>query len=405
MPPDNTAHILTKGYQREPAPVTSSQKEDTTGTGAVLPAQRSDERPGAIGGLWPQVFHPAKMNYQEAGGQGGETVLVQISEIKINPGRREAKTEDIRELADSISEVGLLNPITVDCGHILIAGLHRLEAAKLLGWTEIECTVSGLEGLQAELAEIDENFVRAELSPMDYGDLLLRRKEIYEALHPETKVGIAQAAGMNRAVGNNVTDKMSATLKSFVDDTAEKLGVDPRTVRRDIQTAKNLTPEAKNIIRDADAKITKKDALNLSRLVPEQQSEAASQLVAGSIHSVDEYQPPPAEPEPAPPPEAPMPAAVPYSSSGRHYASFEESIADLKNHDKDCSYTPDALLAELDSFIQKFQKEFEWYSDPFCTVVFPDITPVQFDYLKKRFGTISTAIHDLLQQMKRSMKK
>lgn len=99
-----------------------------------------------------------------------------------------------------------------------------------------------------------------------------------------------------------------------------------------------------------------------------------------------------------------MPPAVPYSSSGRHYASFEESIADLKNHDKDCSYTPDALLAELDSFIQKFQKEFEWYSDPFCTVVFPDITPVQFDYLKKRFGTISTAIHDLLQQMKRSMK-
>ena len=103
-----------------------------------------------------------------------------------------------------------------------------------------------------------------------------------------------------------------------------------------------------------------------------------------------------------PPPEAP---AVPYASSGRHYATFEESIADLKNHDKDCSYTPDALLAELDSFIQKFQKEFEWYSDPFCTVVFPDISQVQFDYLQKRFGTISTAIHDLLQQMKRSMKK
>ena len=118
---------------------------------------------------------------------------------------------------------------------------------------------------------------------------------------------------------------------------------------------------------------------------------------------MDEYQRSPTGPEPAiPPPEA---ASVPYASSGRHYATFEESIADLKNHDKDCSYTPDALLAELDSFIQKFQKEFEWYSDPFCTVVFPDISPVQFDYLRKRFGTISTAIHDLLQQMKRSMKK
>ena len=122
---------------------------------------------------------------------------------------------------------------------------------------------------------------------------------------------------------------------------------------------------------------------------------------------MDEYQPPQAGPESAEPEqkaEAPPPS-VPYSSSGRHYASFEESIADLKNHDKDCSYTPDALLAELDSFIKKFHREFEWYSDPFCTVVFPNISQVQFDYLQKRFGTISTAIHDLLQQMKRSMTK
>ena len=80
-------------------------------------------------------------------------------------------------------------------------------------------------------------------------------------------------------------------------------------------------------------------------------------------------------------------------------------IADLKNPDKDCSYTPDSLLAELDSFIEKFHREFAWYSDPFCAAAFPDISQVQFDYLQKRFGTISTAIHDLLKQMKRSMKK
>ena len=96
----------------------------------------------------------------------------------------------------------------------MIAGLHRLDAAKLLGWTEIECTVSSLEGLQAELAELDENFIRSELSTVEYGELLLRRKEIYEALHPETKKGPAQAAGMNRAVGNNVSDKMELLTKS-----------------------------------------------------------------------------------------------------------------------------------------------------------------------------------------------
>ena len=132
-----------------------------------------------------------------------------------------------------------------------------------------------------------------------------------------------------------------------------------------------------------------------------------SSLVAGDIRSVDDYKPPPSEtepPEPLPPPQryAPPPV-VPYSSDGKHFATFEESIADLKNHDKDCSYTPDALLAELDSFIKKFHREFSWYSDPFCAVVFPDISPVQFDYLQERLDTISAAIHDLLQQIQRSL--
>ena len=328
-------------------------------------------------------------------------MLIPISEITIAPGRREALPGDVKELADSILEVGLINPIMVDQAHTLIAGLHRLEAMKLLGRSEIECTVSDLDGLQAALAEIDENFVRKDLSDDEFRELLLRRKEIYESLHPETKATYDGGAFRGNQHQKVVAAKNAAPTKSVVQDTAEKTGKSPRTIRQAIQTTKNLTPEAKEIIKGS--KITKSDALTLSRLAPEQQTEAASRLVSGDIHSVDEYQRSPTGPEPAaPPPEA---AAVPYAPSGRHYATFEESIADLKNHDKDCSYTPDALLAELDSFIQKFQKEFEWYSDPFCTVVFPDISPVQFDYLRKRFGTISTAIHDLLQQMKRSMKK
>ena len=168
----------------------------------------------------------------------------------------------------------------------------------------------------------------------------------------------------------------------------------------EIQTAKNLTSEAKEIIKGA--KVIKSDVLKLSRLTPEQQTAAATQLVKSKKHLADGDGPPPAgtaPAEPEPSSEAPPPS-VPYSSSGRHYVTFEESIADLKNPDKDCSYTPDSLLAELDSFIEKFHREFAWYSDPFCAVAFPDISQVQLDYLQKRFDTISTAIHDLLKQMK-----
>ena len=318
---------------------------------------------------------------------------VSISEIKINSGRREADPDGVQELVDSISKVGLLNPITIDQEHTLIAGLHRLEAAKLLGWTEIECNVSSLEGLLAELAEVDENVVRKGLSAVEYSDLLLRRKEIYEALHPETKNG-----GDRKSEKIRIAKCNSDSAKPFIQDTAEKLGVHPATVARQIQTAKNLTSEAKDIIRDNGTKITKKDALKLSRLEPERQKEAASQLAAGEIKSMAEYNPAPAKPEEPPP-------SVPYSLGDKHYASIEESIADLKNPNKDCSYNPDTLLADIDGFVDTFHKNFAWYSDPFCTVVFPDISPVQFDFVRQRFATISSAMEDLLNLMERNMNK
>ena len=195
---------------------------------------------------------------------------MKISEIKINPGRRDTQQRNVEELARSIAAVGLMNPITVTHDNTLIAGLHRMEAVKLLGWTEIECTISDADGLQAELAEIDENFVRAGLSHRELGDLLLRRKELYEAIHPETRQG--QRNG--QTVKNDNLTVLGA--KPFSEDTADKLGVSKRTVERLVQT--NLTPEAKKTIRDAGDKITKGAALKISRLPPDQQAEAAAVL-------------------------------------------------------------------------------------------------------------------------------
>lgn len=325
---------------------------------------------------------------------------IPISEIKINPGRREALPERVAELAKSIAEVGLLNPITLDRGNTLIAGLHRLEAAKLLGWAEVDYTVSSLEGLRAELAEIDENFVRTDLSAIEYGEILLRRKEIYETLHPETKVGVSQAAAMNRAVGRNVSDKMTLTSKSFVEDTAEKLGVGKRTVERQIQTAKHLTPEAKAIIRESGAKMTKKDAMKLSRLKPEQQKDAASQLAAQEIRSMAEYQPP-EEPEPQEPAKE-KPARPPFKLSEQQFTSFKESVAALKDTEKDFSCTPDSFLAEITAFVRKFHREIEWYGTPYYETAFPDLTGVQRDYLRQQMESICDAANNLLHQVERT---
>lgn len=351
---------------------------------------------------------------------------IPIREITVNPGRRELDLEDVKELAGSIRELGLLHPIIIDKKYTLIAGLHRLEAAKLLEWTEIECTVSSLEGLKAELAEIDENVVRSDLTTLEFGELLLKRKEIYETLHPETKAGISQANGMNRALGNNVECKMHATSKPFVQDTAEKTGVNPSTVQRQVQTAKNLTPNAKKILRESNMKIAKTTALKLSQLPPEEQTEAANMLATGQIRSVEQYRaaksvepnsaqaiptedskgeiPTQIETDPPKPAAAPGPApqpTLPYRLPDKCFNSFEESVADLKDPNKDCSCTPDIFLAEYSGFIRRFMKDIKWYSTPQYTEVFPALTQLQIDYLWSQTKALCDAAEALLKQVER----
>ena len=205
---------------------------------------------------------------------------VKISNIKINPGRREAAPEAIEELARSIAAVGLMNPITVTQDNTLIAGLHRLEAAKLLGWTEIECNSIGMSSLQAELAEIDENIVRTRLSRQELGEQFLRRKEIYEMLHPETRQGMRNGQTVKNA------NLASLETKSFAQDTAEKTGMSKRTVSRLLQIANNMTQDAKRIVKASD--IPQDTALKISRLPHDQQAEAASLLAAGTVQSVEQ---------------------------------------------------------------------------------------------------------------------
>ena len=296
---------------------------------------------------------------------------VTISAIKINPGRRPANLDGINELARSISEIGLLNPITIDQEYILVAGLHRLEAAKMLGWTEIECNVCTLDALQTELAEIDENVVRTELSVIEYGELLERRKEIYESLHPETKAGQAQAAGMNRAIGNNVSDKMSVTLRSFAQDTADKLGVSSRTVERTVQMMNGLTEDTREVFRHfPNYKLNQSNAMKLSRMEPDKQKTAAILLASGQIRSLDEYQP------------TEVCAAPGHAKSSRQQkAEFLESIAELKDPTKDCRQSPEAFVLEYSAFIERVQQGAESFRLPNYEEVIPALSQEQLHTL------------------------
>lgn len=63
------------------------------------------------------VFHPAWSKYSRiSGGKDGMKMKVPVDSIQINSGRRETDRRHIGELAASMAELGLLNPITIDQG-------------------------------------------------------------------------------------------------------------------------------------------------------------------------------------------------------------------------------------------------------------------------------------------------
>jgi len=202
---------------------------------------------------------------------------IAINEIIIKEGRRDIDNAKVMELAESISKIGLLNPVTVTRKNVLVAGLHRLMAAKSLGWTEIEANIIDADGLYAELAEIDENLIRNELHYIDRGNQLARRKEIYEELYPETKREATLKQYRNEIIAER-------EKPSFVSDTAKKLNVSNRTIETELQIAKNILPEVQEVIKEKD--IPKTQALKIARMEPEQQVKIAQKIANDGAKSI-----------------------------------------------------------------------------------------------------------------------
>jgi ParB family transcriptional regulator, chromosome partitioning protein len=66
---------------------------------------------------------------------------IDIADIKVGK-RHRRDMGDIDGLAESIEDIGLLNPITIDEGGRLLAGARRLAACKQLGWKTIPIGLS-----------------------------------------------------------------------------------------------------------------------------------------------------------------------------------------------------------------------------------------------------------------------
>lgn len=208
-----------------------------------------------------------------------KTIQVGLGGIAILPGRlRALRPAVVDELVQSMRERGQLQAVALrpdDArGYYLIAGRHRIEAAKKLKWQSIRATIfEDVAADTAELAEIDENLVRAELTPAERALHVGRRKELYEKAHGKAKARGANAA--NKKMGRDANAKMA---DAFTKDAAGKTGKSERSMQRDVTRAGKVEVLAEI----AGTSLDKGDEIDaLAKLNPKEQRSLAKAAAKG----------------------------------------------------------------------------------------------------------------------------
>ena len=95
--------------------------------------------------------------------------LAEIHPNRYQP-RRTFSDDSIQQLAQTLQEEGLLQPIIVrenQGGYEIIAGERRFRAAKSLGWEKIPAIVNNLDDQQTASLALIENLQRENLNPID----------------------------------------------------------------------------------------------------------------------------------------------------------------------------------------------------------------------------------------------
>lgn len=208
-----------------------------------------------------------------------------IQDIIVPEGRREPAAEAVAALANSIDEVGLLNPITVDRQLTLIAGRTRLEACRSLDWDTIPIRTVELDADGTRYAELSENLHRSNETALERGQHLAEMKRIYLSWHPETAKGQAQAAALNRP-DSHVSDPESLT--SFTEEAAANTGQSRRHIERLVALAEKLTPAAQTQIAGTKCANSPKALKQLASLPPKQQEKMATLLGQGKAKSLED---------------------------------------------------------------------------------------------------------------------
>ena len=139
--------------------------------------------------------------------------------------RRHFDQDGLRELADSISAQGMVQPVVVrpvQEGYELIAGERRWRAAQMAGLHEIPAVVRDLDDQAAAAVGLIENIQREDLNPLEQARAIDRLIEDFGLTHQQ----VAQAVGRSRAAVTNLLrlQELDEVVKEMVETGQLEMG-------------------------------------------------------------------------------------------------------------------------------------------------------------------------------------
>lgn len=153
-----------------------------------------------------------------------ENNILEIDINKITPNRNQPRSifndTSLDELAQSIKEMGILQPLTVkknDDHYEIIAGERRWRAARIAGLRKVPVIIKEFDDLKSLEAALVENIQREDLNPMEEAFTYIKFKEEFDLNQEEIakKVGKSRSAVANAMRLANLDKRVQVFVKEY----------------------------------------------------------------------------------------------------------------------------------------------------------------------------------------------
>lgn len=215
---------------------------------------------------------------------------VPLEKIKIRENRIRVDIGDLSNLMSSMTDVGQLNPLTIDENYYIIEGTRRYYSAKNLGWSKIKCEIRiGLSEYQKLIIEIDENLQRKNFNPAEEAKALALKKREYLKIHPEYRRGGDRKSDKYKKAKRNQNAKFAL---GFAKIQAREIGSSERTIKTKTKIGEYILDKKlkdKTVDQFSKRKLSQRKVLEEIKAI-EQDNKSKEQLTKEIAPKTQKYQ-------------------------------------------------------------------------------------------------------------------